>query len=85
MSPPPIKSISVVAAPRVDSPVPVVVAANKPLERAGKDILLYNIIQLCSGIIRGRMLDGEPFAQRFQKLIYLHLFTDCFMTISPQS
>ena len=23
--------------------------------------------------------------QKFQKLIYLHLFTDCFMKISPQS
>ena len=23
--------------------------------------------------------------QRFQKLTYLHLFTDCFMKISPQS
>ena len=24
-------------------------------------------------------------AQRFQELTYLHLFTDCFMMISPQS
>ena len=23
--------------------------------------------------------------QKFQKLMYLHLFTDCFMKISPQS
>ena len=23
-------------------------------------------------------------SQRFQKLTYLHLFTDCFMKISPQ-
>ena len=28
--------------------------------------------------------DGELYAQRFQKLIYLHLFTDCFMKIFPQ-
>ena len=32
------------------------------------------IIQLCSGITHGRVLNGEPYAQRFQKLIYLHLF-----------
>ena len=41
--------------------------------------------QLCSGITLGRVLSGEPYAQRFQKLIYLHLFTDCFMRIFPQS
>ena len=45
----------------------------------------YIIIQMCSGITRGRVLSGELYAQRFQKLIYLHLFTDCFMKISPQS
>ena len=27
------------------------------------------------------MLNGELYAQRLQKLSYLHLFTDCFMTI----
>ena len=40
---------------------------------------------MCSGITRGRVFNGELYAQRFQKLIYLHLFTDCFMNISPQS
>ena len=29
------------------------------------------------------VLNGELYAQRFQKLIYLHLFTDCFMKSSP--
>ena len=43
------------------------------------------MIQMCSGIMHGRMLNGERYAQRFQKLIYLHLFTDCFMKISLQS
>ena len=33
---------------------------------------------MCSGTTRGRVLNGEFYAQRFQKLIYLHLFTDCF-------
>ena len=40
------------------------------------------MIQLCSAITRGRVLNGELYAQRCQKLIYLHLFTDCFMKIS---
>ena len=31
------------------------------------------IIQLCSGIMRGRVLNGELYAQRFQKLIQRHL------------
>ena len=39
---------------------------------------------MCSGITRGRVLNGELYAQRFQTLIYLHLFTDCFLKISPQ-
>ena len=43
------------------------------------------IIQFCSGITRGRVLNGKLYAQRLQKLIYLHLFTDCFMKISLQS
>ena len=30
------------------------------------------------------MLNGELYAQRLQKLIYLYLFTDCFMKISLQ-
>ena len=45
----------------------------------------YHIIQICSGITHGRMFNGELYAQRLQKLIYLHLFTDCFMKISLQS
>ena len=44
-----------------------------------------HIIQICYGITRGRVLNGELYAQRLQKLIYLHLFTDCFMKISLQT
>ena len=43
---------------------------------------IRNISQTCSGITRGRMLNGELYGQRLQKLRYLHLFTDCFMKIS---
>ena len=43
------------------------------------------IIQMCSGKTRGRVLNRELYAQRFQKLIYQHSFTDCFMKIAPQS
>ena len=43
------------------------------------------IIQICSGITRGRVLNGELYAQRLQQLIYLHLSKDCFMKISFQS
>ena len=46
---------------------------------------LKHIIQMCSGITRGRVLNGELHAQRLLKLIYSHLFTDCFMKISRQS
>ena len=28
---------------------------------------------------------GGCYAQRIQKLIYLHLFTDCFVKVSPHS
>ena len=42
-------------------------------------------IQFYSGITRGRVLNGELYAQRLQKLIYMHLFTDCFVKISFQS
>ena len=42
-------------------------------------------IQICSEITRGRVLNGELYAQRLQKLIYLHLSTDCFMQISLHS
>ena len=45
----------------------------------------YHTVQTCSGITRGRVLSGELYAQRLQKLIYLYLFTDCFMKISLQS
>ena len=41
-----------------------------------------SIIQICSGITRGRVLNGELHALRLQKLVYLHLSTDCFMKIS---
>ena len=41
-----------------------------------------HIIQIYSGIVCGRVLSGELYAQRLQKLIYLYLFTDCFMKIS---
>ena len=43
------------------------------------------MIQICSGITSGRVLNGEFYAQRLQKLIYLHLLTGCFMKISLQS
>ena len=33
---------------------------------------------------RGRVLNGELYGQRLQKLIYLNLFTDCFMKISDE-
>ena len=33
------------------------------------------MIQICSGITRGRVLHGEFYAQILQKLIYL--FADC--------
>ena len=37
-----------------------------------------DIIQMCSVVTHDRVLNGEPYAQRFQKLIYLHLFADLF-------
>ena len=51
------------------------------------DCLYVNqyIIQISSGITHGRVLSGELYAQRLQKLIYLYFFTDCFMKISSQS
>ena len=51
----------------------------------GKYNMHNRIIQIRSEITRGRVLNGELYAQRFQKLLYLHLFSDCFMKISPQS
>ena len=44
-----------------------------------------NMIQMCSGIASGRVLNGELYAQILQKLTYLHLLTGCFMKISLQS
>ena len=38
-----------------------------------------------SGITRGGVLNGELYAQRLHMLLYLYLFTDCFMKISLQS
>ena len=43
------------------------------------------IIQMYSGITHGRVLNGEFYAERFQKLLCLNLFTDYFMNISTQS
>ena len=43
-----------------------------------------HIIQISSGITRGRVLNGELYALRLQMLIYLHLSTNCFMKISLQ-
>ena len=40
-----------------------------------------HLMQICCGITCGRVLNGELYAQRLQKLIYLHLFTDCFIII----
>ena len=40
---------------------------------------------MSSEITHGRVLNGELYAQRFQKLIYLHLFIDCVMNLSPQA
>ena len=41
-----------------------------------------HIIHISSGITRGRVLNAELYAQRLQKLIYLHLSTDCRMTVN---
>ena len=37
------------------------------------------------GITLGRVLNGELYVQRLQKLKYLQLFTDSFMKILPQT
>ena len=39
------------------------------------DTSLGNIIQLFSGITRGRVLNLVLYTQRFQELSYLHLFS----------
>ena len=49
------------------------------------NIIMYHIVQMYSGITRGRVLIGELCAKRLQKLTYLHLFRDCFMKISLES
>ena len=36
------------------------------------------MIQICSRIISGRVLNGELYVQRLQKLIYLHLLNRLF-------
>ena len=51
----------------------------------GKFIGDSHIIDLCSGITRSRVLNEELYAQSFQKLINLHLLTNCVIKISPQS
>ena len=48
-------------------------------------ILSSVLVQLSSGLTRGGVLNGELYAQRLQKSIYLLLFTDCFMKICLQS
>ena len=53
-----------------------------------RNILTYNYP--CNSNVyvlesRGRVLNGERYAQRLQKLFYLDLFTDCFMKISCHS
>ena len=37
-----------------------------------------NVYMICSWITLGRVLNVELYARRFQKLIYLHLFTGMF-------
>ena len=44
--------------------------------------MYWHMIQICSGITSGRVLNREFYAQRLQKLIHLHLLTGCFMKIS---
>ena len=45
-------------------------------------VFINLIIKIYSRITRGRVLNGVLYAQRLQKLIYLHLFAECFMKIS---
>ena len=46
---------------------------------------MVHMIQICSGITSGRVLNGEFYAQRLQKLVYLHLLAGCFRKSSLQS
>ena len=34
----------------------------------------FHLIQMCFRITRGSMFDGELYAQRFQRLIYMLIF-----------
>ena len=45
----------------------------------------YEEMQFSVAMFRKVRYTGVVHTQRFQKLIYLHLFTDCFMQMSPQS
>ena len=47
--------------------------------------MLLDIIQIDSGITRGRVLNGELYTQILQNLIDQYLSTDCFMKISLRS
>ena len=48
-------------------------------------ITLKWMLQPSSGITNDSLLNGELYTQRFQELIYLRLFTRCFMKISLRS
>ena len=50
-----------------------------------RTLCYFCTIQTCSGITRGRVLNGEIYTQRLRKLIYLHLVTDCCMKIALES
>ena len=39
------------------------------------------VVQICYKITCGRVFNGKIYAQRLQKLIYLHLSTDCFISL----
>ena len=46
---------------------------------------LNDKIPIYSGITSGRVLNGELYAQRLQKLIDLYVYRDCFIRISLKS
>ena len=60
---------------------PGVTKQHEPNQTIQIKILQGHMIQICSGITRGRVLNGELYAQILQKLIYLNLSTECFMKI----
>ena len=39
------------------------------------------VVQICYKTKCGRVLNGKLYAQRLQKLIFLHLSTDCFISL----